>query len=86
MNGYIEDIFPQDIAMSEVNPFMVTTMAQGGEYGVFKNYIKGDYDGTKREVYAKGLYDKLNRKHYRQAKLAGMSPANYIMTNLVGNS
>ena len=86
VNGYIEDIFPQDIAMSEVNPFMVTTMAQGGEYGVFKNYIKGDYDGTKREVYAKGLYDKLNRKHYRQAKLAGMSPANYIMTNLVGNS
>ena len=86
VNGYIEDIFPQDIAMSEVNPFEVTTMAQGGEYGVFKNYIKGDYDGTKREVYAKGLYDKLNRKHYRQAKLAGMSPANYIMTNLVGNS
>ena len=86
VNGYIEDIFPQDIAMSQVNPFEVTTMAQGGEYGVFKNYIKGDYDGTKREVYAKGLYDKLNRKHYRQAKLAGMSPANYIMTNLVGNS
>jgi hypothetical protein len=86
VNRYIQDIFPQDIAMSEVNPFEVTTMAQGGEYGVFKNYIKGDYDGTKREVYAKGLYDKLNRKHYRQAKLAGMSPANYIMTNLVGNS
>lgn len=86
VNGYIEDIFPQQIALSQVDPFEVTTMAQGGEYGVFKNYIKGDYDGTKREVYAKGLYDKLNRKHYRQAKLAGMSPANYIMTNLVDNS
>ena len=86
VNSYIEDIFPQQIALSQVDPFEVTTMAQGGEYGVFKNYIKGDYDGTKREVYAKGLYDKLNRKHYRQAKLAGMSPANYIMTNLVDNS
>ena len=86
VNGYIQDIFPQSIAMADVDPFQVTTMAQGGEYGVFKNYIKGDYDGTKREVYAKGLYDKLNRKHYRQAKLAGMSPANYIMTNLVDNS
>ena len=86
VNGYIQDIFPQSIAMADVDPFQVTTMAEGGEYGVFKNYVKGDYDGTKREVYAKALFDKLNRKHYSQAKLNGMSPSNYIMTNLVGNS
>ena len=61
-------------------------MARGGEYGVFKNYIMGDYDGTNREVFAKNLHDRLNRKHYKQAKSAGMSPANYIMTEIIGNS
>ena len=59
---------------------------EGGEYGVFKNFINGDYDGTSRETYAKDLHDKLNRKHYKQAKSMGMSPANYIMTNVIGNS
>ena len=87
VNNYIEDVFPVSYAyLSDVDPFQVTTMARGGEYGVFKNYIMGDYDGTNREVFAKNLHDRLNRKHYKQAKSAGMSPANYIMTEIIDNS
>ena len=86
VNGYIEDVFPQTFALNNANPFEVTTMAAGGEYGVFKNFINGDYDGTSRERYARDLHDKLNRKHYMQAKSLGMSPSNYIMTNVIGNS
>ena len=87
VNNYIEDVFPVSYAyLNESDPFQVTTMARGGEYGVFKNYIMGDYDGTNREVFAKNLHDRLNRKHYKQAKSAGMSPANYIMTKIIDNS
>ena len=87
VNNYIEDVFPVSYAyLNDVDPFQVTTMARGGEYGVFKNYIMGDYDGTNREVFAKNLHDRLNRKHYKQAKSAGMSPANYIMTEIIDNS
>ncbi len=87
VNNYIEDVFPMSYAyLNESDPFQVTTMARGGEYGVFKNYIMGDYDGTNREVFAKNLHDRLNRKHYKQAKSAGMSPANYIMTKIIDNS
>jgi hypothetical protein len=53
---------------------------------VFKNFIDGYYDGGPREGYAKNLHDRLNRRHYNQAKAMGMSPANYIMTNVIGNS
>ena len=59
---------------------------EGGEYKVFKNFIDGYYDGGPREGYAKNLHDRLNRRHYNEAKSMGMSPANYIMTNVIGNS
>jgi hypothetical protein len=59
---------------------------EGGEYNVFQDYIMGKYSNTDKEKYAEGIYDKLNRVHYREAKEAGMSPANYIMTNLMGDS
>ena len=86
VNGYIEDVFPQTFALNNADPFEVTTLAKGGEYGVFKNFIDGYYDGGPREGYAKNLHDRLNRRHYNQAKAMGMSPANYIMTNVIGNS
>ena len=54
----------------------------GGEYSVFKDYINGKYNNTKHENHAEKIYDKLNRIHYREAKEAGMSPANFIMTNI----
>ena len=54
----------------------------GGEYSVFKDYVNGKYNNTKHENHAEKIYDKLNRIHYREAKEAGMSPANFIMTNI----
>ena len=61
-------------------------MAQGGEYGVYNNYMSGKYDGTSREKGAMELYDKLNRKHYQEAKQTGMSVPNYIMSQLIKDS
>ena len=55
----------------------------GGEYSVFKDYVNGKYNNTKHENHAEKIYDKLNRIHYREAKEAGMSPANFIMTNIM---
>jgi hypothetical protein len=48
----------------------------------YKNYILGD-DNTEE---AEKTYDKLNRIYYKQSKEAGMSPANFIMTHVIGNS
>ena len=58
----------------------------GGEYNIFQDYVTGNYDNTNYEKEAKDTYDKLNRTHYRAAKENGMSPADYIMTNLMGHS
>ena len=68
------------------NEFQPSTMAQGGEYGVYNNYMSGKYDGTSREKGAMELYDKLNRKHYQEAKQTGMSVPNYIMSQLIKDS
>ena len=58
----------------------------GGEYNIFQDYVTGNYDNTNYEKEGKDTYDKLNRIHYKAAKEIGMSPANYIMTNLMGHS
>ena len=60
----------------------------GGDVDL-KEYIKtldGTYDGTGNEKRAKDIYDKLNRMYYREAKSAGMSMPNYVMTYIIGNS
>ena len=64
----------------------VPVLAKGGEYGVFQNYVNGDYNNTPREKYAEKVFDKLNRKHYKKAKTLGMSPSNYIMSNFMGQA
>ena len=59
----------------------------GGEiekYAMYKDYIKGLYKGNKMESKAEKNYDKLNRVHYRDAKSNQMSPANYILTHVIG--
>ena len=61
----------------------------GGEtdmLSMYSNYIDGAYEGTKMEKKASKVYDKLNRMHYRDAKAIGMTPANYVMTNIIGQS
>ena len=84
VNDYVNQLFPQPIADNQNKEFGLTTMAKGGEYGVFKNYISGDYDNTSREKGAEKIYDKLNRIHYKEAKAMNMSPSNYILTHIVG--
>lgn len=60
------------------------TKSDGGEIlKVYADYINGVLDDT--PMYKKGgrIYDKLNRIYYKDAKKAGMSSPNYIMTYLV---
>jgi hypothetical protein len=60
------------------------TKSGGGEIlKVYADYINGVLDDT--PMYKKGgrIYDKLNRIYYKDAKEAGMSSPNYIMSYLV---
>lgn len=88
VNSYRSDLFPETFATIEEDPspFEMSSMAQGGEYGVYNNYISGKYDGTYREKSATELYNKLNAKHYQEAKQQGMSVPNFIMTELIKDS
>jgi LysM repeat protein len=51
---------------------------------MYKNYINGVYTGSKMESKAEKIYDKLNRLHYRDAKAKQMTPANYVLTHVIG--
>jgi hypothetical protein len=61
--------------------------AEGGEttiaLNIYKDYVDGIYDGTPEENHAKRVFDRLNTKHLHNARKQGMSPANYVMTNLL---
>ena len=62
-------------------------LKQGGEIEnniMYKNYIDGVYTGSKMESKAEKIYDKLNRLHYRDAKAKQMTPANYVLTHVIG--
>tara|TARA_R110000796_G_scaffold185_7_gene754 strand:+ start:7836 stop:13556 length:5721 start_codon:yes stop_codon:yes gene_type:complete len=62
-------------------------LKKGGEidtFAMYKNYVNGDYNGTKQEKKASKIYDKLNRIYYRDAKAMNMAPANYILTYVTG--
>ena len=88
VNKYRSDLFPETFAAidQDPSPFEMSSMAQGGEYGVYNNFISGKYDGTYREKSATELYNKLNAKHYQEAKQRGMSVPNFIMTELIKDS
>ena len=63
------------------------TFQKGGEIEnniMYKNYIDGVYTGSKMESKAEKIYDKLNRLHYRDAKAKQMTPANYVLTHVIG--
>jgi len=53
---------------------------------IYKHYINGNYKTKQEEIVGQKVYDKLNRVYYRDAKAMNMSPANYIMTYVTGNS
>ncbi len=62
-------------------------LKKGGEIEnniMYKNYINGVYTGSKMESKAEKIYDKLNRLHYRDAKAKQMTPANYVLTHVIG--
>jgi LysM repeat protein len=63
------------------------TFQKGGDIEnniMYKNYINGVYTGSKMESKAEKIYDKLNRLHYRDAKAKQMTPANYVLTHVIG--
>ena len=58
---------------------------KGGEahmFSTYQNYINGKT--TSKDAIK--IYDKLNRRYLKQARELGMSPANYVMTYIIGNS
>ena len=60
---------------------------KGGEienHIMYKNYINGIYEGSKMQSKAEKVYDKLNRLHYRDAKAKQMTPANYVLSEIIG--
>ena len=67
---------------------LIGTKKFGGssdKYLEYKKFINGGYTGNENTKAEKN-YDKLNRIHYKEAKELGLSPQNYIMTNILGNS
>jgi LysM repeat protein len=63
------------------------TFQKGGDIEnniMYKNYINGVYTGSKMESKAEKIYDKLNRLHYKDAKAKQMTPANYVLTHVIG--
>jgi len=65
------------------------TKQQGGstdnkQFEIYQNYINGVFDEVSEEE-AEKVYDKLNRMYYAEAKQQGMSPANFIMTHVIGS-
>ena len=62
-------------------------LQKGGEVEnniMYKNYIDGVYTGSKMESKAEKVYDKLNRLYYRDAKAKQMTPANYVLSHIIG--
>jgi len=55
-------------------------------HAIYKHYINGNFKTKQEEIIGQKVYDKLNRVYYRDAKAMNMSPANYIMTYVAGNS
>ena len=53
---------------------------------IYKNFVEGIYENTNNQKRGRDIYDKLNRMYYREAKSAGMSMPNYVMTYIIGNS
>ena len=52
-------------------------------FKIYKDFIMGEFDTSESYPEAEKVFDRLNRVYYKEAKEAGMSPANYIMTNIV---
>ena len=68
---------------------VLPTNEQGGEindFDMYQGYLNGKYDGTELEMKAEDIYDKLNRKHYREAKMHGMTPSNFIATHFLNKA
>ena len=61
-------------------------MKVGGEVEnntMYKSFIAGAYEGSKMKKKGQAIFDKLNRIYYKDAKAAGMSAPNYVMSHIV---
>jgi murein DD-endopeptidase MepM/ murein hydrolase activator NlpD len=88
-NRYIDEVYnknkKQYVNVDSRKP-KPSIMAKGGEYQVFSNYVNGMYDNTPNDKEAKKIYDKLNRVHYKDAKKAGTTVPNYILSVLMNTA
>jgi LysM repeat protein len=86
-NRYIDEVYnknkKQYAGVNNNNTPSSKVMAKGGEYQIFNNYVNGIYDNTPKEKEAQKIYDKLNRVHYKDAKKAGTTVPNYILSVLM---
>ena len=93
----LEEVYPtkfgKDAKQANKTPYEYLEKTRGyyqkggsttNPYTIYKNYINGVYRGSKMESKAEKIYDKLNRLHYRDAKANQMTPANYVLTHVIG--
>lgn len=77
--------YKQALESKDYRP-IVDLYQAGGEsnmFKIYKDFIMGEFDTSESYPEAEKVFDRLNRVYYKEAKEAGMSPANYIMTNIV---
>jgi len=83
---YVEDLAKAMTDTTLTNQITNLYKRAGGEMNkleMYKGYINGEFDGTDLEPKAQKVYDRMNRVYYAPAKKAGMSPPNFIMTNII---
>jgi len=83
---YVEDLAEAMTDTTLTNQITNLYKRAGGEMNkleMYKGYINGEFDGTDLEPKAQRVYDRMNRVYYAPAKKAGMSPPNFIMTNII---
>lgn len=77
--------YKQALESKDYRP-IVDLYQAGGEsnmFKIYKDFIMGEFDTSESYPEAEKVFDRLNRVYYKEAKEAGMAPANYIMTNIV---
>jgi len=52
-------------------------------FDIYKNYIQGTYANSTEEEKAAKIYDKVNRMYYKDAKNAGISVGNYVLSKVI---
>ena len=82
-NKWILETINDYIESDEFKPIKKQAGGETEMLSMYSDYMMGKYDGTDTEEVGKKIYDKMNRLYYKQAKQAGVTVPNYIMTNII---